>query len=104
MLFLIGGNIAQTVSQMYLRAQSCFRSQKRVIKRFRNYIIKGADSKELFTPPPVAFDAYESDGEGDIDSGSGDNDETMEQKANAVQKKLKMKQHGQGEKKDSSER
>ena len=60
--------------------------------RFRNYIIKGADAKEVFTPPPVAFDDYESDDEsGDVDK-DNDNGETMDKKANELEKKLKMDQ------------
>ena len=53
----------------------------------------------MFTPPPVAFDVYESD-----DSDSGDHDDAMDKKANQVEKKLKMNSDGPDEKKESSDR
>lgn len=63
------------------------KSHKRVIKRFRNYIIKGAEKKEVFTLPPKTFDVYETDGDS--------SDDTMDQKAFQVQKQLKMNQTGE---------
>ena len=56
----------------------------------------------MLTPAPVAFDVYESDGEGDSDS--GDHDDAMDKKANQVEKKLKMNPDGPDEKKESSDR
>ncbi len=58
-----------------------------MIKRFRNYIIKGAEKKEVFTLPPKTFDVYETDGDS--------SDDTMDQKAFQVQKQLKMNQTGE---------
>jgi arginine-tRNA-protein transferase len=65
----------------------CFRSHKKVMKHFRHYIINGSDKQQVFTPPPKTFSVYKNE-----DDDDDDDDENMDQKANEVEKKLKMNQ------------
>ena len=60
------------------------------MKRFRHYIINGSSKQEVFTPAPKTFDVYKNDESDSDDTNAANNETAIEEKANEVQKKLKM--------------